>query len=186
MVFVAVAEREKERKRAHPRSTTTANTHRTAESSSILQMNPRCHGVFARAACRRSVLATWTLIHPPGTHPDPQDPRQPQSLSTLRKPRQISKRTFDAMACSPAQHVVALSQSLEPRFETMPGPTPAALSPPSEPRSGHFKQLPAHLYGGQRTEYRKIIRLQQTQQSDQLCYERLIETLHAITCSALI
>ena len=109
-----------------PRSTTTANTHRTAESSSILQMNPRCHGEFARAACRRSVLATWTLIHPPGTHPDPQDPRQPQSLSTLRKPRQISKRTFDAMACSPAQRVVALSQSLGPRFETMPRANPGS------------------------------------------------------------
>ena len=76
--------------------------------------------VFARAACRRSVLATWTLIHPPGTHPDPQDPRQPQTLSTLRKPCQISKRTFDVMACSPAQRVVALSLPLEPRFETMP------------------------------------------------------------------
>ena len=38
-----------------PRSTTTANNRRTAETPSNLQMNLRCHGVFARAACRRSV-----------------------------------------------------------------------------------------------------------------------------------
>ena len=37
-----------------PRSTTTANNRRTAETPSNLQMNLRCHGVFARAACRLS------------------------------------------------------------------------------------------------------------------------------------
>ena len=41
-----------------PRSTTTAITQHTAETLSNLQTNLRCHGVFARAAYRRSVLAT--------------------------------------------------------------------------------------------------------------------------------
>ena len=45
-----------------PRSTTTAITQHTAETPSNLQTNLRCHGVFARAACRRSVPVTWTSI----------------------------------------------------------------------------------------------------------------------------
>ena len=127
-------------------------------SSSNLQMNLRCHGVFARAACRRSVLATWTLIHPPGTHPDPQDPRQPQTLSTLRKPCQISKRTFDVMACSTVRprsvsSLCPCRLNLDSR--QCPGPTPAAPSPPSEPRSGHFKQLPANMFGGSERDIEK-------------------------------
>ena len=36
-----------------------------------------------------------------------------------------------------------------------PGPTPAAPSPPSEHRSGHFKQLPANMFGGSERDIEK-------------------------------
>ena len=84
------------------------------------------------------------VVHPA----PPNDPRQPQTLVALRNPRQIIKRTSDAMACSPAQRVVALSLPLGPRqiskrtFDAMacsPAQRVVALSLPLEPR---FETMP--------------------------------------------
>ena len=145
-----------------PRSTTTAITQHTAETPSNLQTNLRCHGVFARAACRRSVPVTWTSIQDNA----PGQPRQRCQLhlsleavisnsfphTSRGAANGTSKNHVPAMRSGGSGVVIEThaERSLCPCHLNLdsrqcPGPTPAALSPPSEPRSGYFKLLPANI-----------------------------------------
>ena len=88
-----------------PRSTTTANSHHTAELPSNLQTYLDVISSSSAANLVALDPCQLDLVDPVPLHP--LDPQQPQTVITLRNSRRLFKPTSDCMARSHTQRLVA-------------------------------------------------------------------------------